>query len=316
MAKQYVLAVDMGGTRFRVALVDDTGRLSYRKSYLTYASQGREAVLRRISQAALSAMGHHPREQLLAVGFAAPGPLDPRSGVLLTPPNLPGWRDVPLKSLLEAELGLPVYVGNDANLAALGEHCFGAGREMDNLIYLTVSTGIGGGIIADGRLLLGYEGLAGEPGHMSIAPEPRCKCGNYGCLEVLSSGTAIARVARERIEAGEASSIAQYAGEITAEAVNRAARAGDPLARSVLFRAATYLGIGIVNLVHLFNPQAIIIGGGVSQAGELLFDPVRAAIDERAMPDYRKVQVLRAALGDDVGLYGAAALVFDKLGIA
>ncbi len=317
MDKKFFVAVDMGGTRFRVALADASGKLSYRKSHLTRAHEGKEAVISRLTQAVRETMDHHTREQILAVGFAAPGPLDPRTGVIFTPPNLPGWQDVPLKALLEEQLNLPVYLGNDANLAALGEHHFGAGRGMDNLIYMTVSTGVGGGIIADGRLLLGQDGLAGEVGHMSVAEGPRCKCGNYGCLEMLASGLAIARIAGERMEAGEKSSIPTFArGRITAEAVEAAARAGDALARSVLHGAATHLGVGIVNLVHLFNPQAIIIGGGVSQAGEQIFGPVRRIVAERAMPNFRKVQIIPAALGDDVGLYGAVALVVAEIGIS
>lgn len=316
MKEQYIVAIDLGGTRFRVALADSTGRLSYRKSYPTHVTDGLEAIVTRLVQAALEAIAHCGGRHVLAAGFAAPGPLDPRTGVILTPPNLPGWHEVPLKALLEERLQIPVFVGNDANLAALGEQRFGAGRGMENLIYLTVSTGIGAGVIADGRLLLGRDGLAGEAGHMSLAEGPRCNCGNYGCLETLSSGTAIARMARERMEAGERSSIARFAGgETTAEAVEAAARAGDVLAQSVMATAARYLGIGVVNLMHLFNPQAVIIGGGVSQAGELIFGPVRRIIAERAMPNFRKTEIIPAALGDDVGLYGAAALALAETGL-
>lgn len=314
--KRYIIAIDLGGSRFRVGLADSSGRLLRRKSYPTRAEEGREAVISRLAQAAREAMHSYPREEILAVGLGAPGPLDPRSGVIFTPPNLPSWRDVPLKALLEEELDLPVYLGNDANLAALGEHRFGAGRGLDHLVYLTVSTGIGAGIIMDGSLLLGQDGLAGEAGHMTIAEGPLCKCGNVGCLEALASGLAIAQAARERIEAGEESSIPRFSqGEITAEAVEAAARAGDPLAQEVMQKAANYLGIGVVNLVHIFNPQAVIIGGGVSQAGELVFGPVRHAVAQRAMPNFRKVRILPAALADDVGLYGAAALVLSETGI-
>lgn len=315
MEKRYILAIDMGGTRFRVAVANLSGELSRRKSHPTRAEEGREAVLSRIVQAAREALEGFSKGQVLAAGLAAPGPLDPRTGVLFTPPNLPGWRDVPLKALLQEALGLPFYIGNDANLAALGEHRFGAGRGLDHLVYLTVSTGIGAGIITDGKLLLGQEGLAGEAGHMTVAEGPACKCGNRGCLEALASGTAIARDAQGRIAAGEETSIPHGApGETTAEAVSAAARAGDPLARAVLERASYHLGVGVLNLVHIFNPQAVIIGGGVSMAGDLLFGPVRRIVAERAMPNFRKVQVLPSALGDDVGLYGATALVLAETG--
>ncbi|MDP2726570.1 MAG: ROK family protein, partial [Dehalococcoidia bacterium] len=162
MKKRYIVAVDLGGSRFRVALASRSGELHKRESYATRAEEGREAVISRIVQAARETMASVPVEEVLAVGVGAPGPLDPRTGVIFTPPNLPGWKDVPLKALLENALGLPIYVGNDANLAALGEHRFGAGRGFDHLVYLTVSTGIGAGIIADGKLLLGQDGLAGE----------------------------------------------------------------------------------------------------------------------------------------------------------
>ena len=313
MEPRHIVAVDVGGTRFRVALATLAGELSRRESYATRAAEGRDAVISRIIKATEKAISSVPKETVLAVGFAAPGPLNPRTGVVFTPPNLPGWKDVPLKAILEEALGLPVYLGNDANLAALGEHRFGAGRGLDHLVYLTVSTGIGSGIIAGGSLLLGQDGLAGEAGHMTIAAGPPCQCGNAGCLEVLASGLAIARQAEERIASGEATSIPRFSqGEITAEAVTAAAEAGDRLAREVLHRAATYLGIGVLNLVHIFNPQAVIIGGGVSRAGDLLFEPVRRIVAERAMPNFRKVQILPASLGDDVGLYGAVALVLGE----
>lgn len=313
MKPLYIVTIDLGGTRFRVALATSSGEFSWKRSYPTQAGQGRDTVIARILRAAREAIESVPRDQALALGLAAPGPLDHRTGVIFSPPNLPDWRDVPLKSILEKSLGLQVYVGNDANLAALGEHQFGAGRGLDHLIYLTVSTGIGAGIIAKGKLLLGQDGLAGEAGHMSIADGPPCKCGSVGCLEILASGTAIARQAEDRMAAGEESTISLInKGPITAEAVEAAARTGDRLAAEVMEKAATYLGIGVVNLVHLFNPQAVIIGGGVSQAGDLLFGPVKRTVVERAMPNFRKVQILPSALGDDVGLYGALALVLES----
>lgn len=316
MERPYLVVMDLGGSRLRVALADPAGQLSRKQNLPTRGGEGRDAVISRMAQAAREAMASLAQEQVLGIGIGVPGPLDPRTGVIFTPPNLPGWRDVPLKTLLEEELRLPVYLGNDANLAALGEHRFGAGQGLDHLVYLTVSTGIGAGVIVEGKLLLGHEGLAGEAGHMTIAEGPPCKCGNVGCLEALASGLAIARAAQERIAAGEESSIPRFSqGEITAGTVGAAARAGDPLAREVLEKAATYLGIGVLNLVHIFNPQAVIIGGGVSQAGDLLFEPVRRLVAQRAMPNFRKVQILPAALGDDTVLYGAVALVLAEMGI-
>jgi len=207
-------------------------------------------------------------------------------------------------------------VGNDANLAALAEQRFGAGQGVSDLIYITVSTGIGGGIIADNRLLLGAQGFAAEVGHQTIeAHGPRCKCGNIGCLEALAAGPAIARCARELVRTGIGTAIADLVGgdldKITAKVVNRAAQAGDPVAIELFRQAGFYIGVGIVNLLHLFNPSLIVIGGSVTKAGDLLFEPIRATVRERAMASYywENTPIVPATLGDDVGLLGAVALV-------
>lgn len=304
-----------------MALADRQGALLNRVSYATQAERGREVLLRRIVDAVRHMAAPLGLDEVMGVGVAAPGPIDPFTGVIYNPPNLPGWEEVPLKSILEAELGTPVFVGNDANLAALGEHEFGAGRGLNHMVYLTVSTGIGGGIIVDGRLLLGARGLAGEAGHMTIDPDgPPCGCGNVGCLEVLASGTAIGRIARERLARGEHSTMLEHAGgrleAVTAETVEAAALAGDAVAKAVMKTAASYLGIGVSNLVNLFNPEAVVLGGGVARAGELLFEPVRREVEHRVMPKLREgLRIVPASLGDDVGLLGAVALVLEGRGL-
>jgi glucokinase len=256
-------------------------------------------------------------KQVLGMGVAAAGLVNPGTGVLLYSPNLPRLRDAPLKALLEQEIKAPVWLANDASLAALGEHRFGAGRGFSHLVYITVSTGIGGGVIIDNALFLGSQGFAAEIGHMVIDPDgPRCACGNIGCLEALASGSAIARMASEEMSKGKVSVITSLADNdlsgVTAEVVARAAQSGDPLASEIMERAGTSLGIGVVNLLHLFDPELIIIGGGVSRAGELILAPVRKVIAERAMPGFRQAKVVTSALGDDSGLYGAVALVLEK----
>lgn len=307
------VAIDLGGTRFRIALIDRKGVILDRVSEPTPASAGRQAVIDRLiaeTQTLLQRAGNRP---IVGLGIGIPGPVDPWTGVVSQTPNLVGWYDVPVKAILEAELGLSVQVGNDANLAAIGEHTFGAGQGFEDLIYLTVSTGVGGGIITGGRILLGSAGLAAEPGHMTVVPEgPRCGCGNRGCLETLASGTAIGRLAQERLAAGEASILAALPpAAIDAVAVVAAAERGDPLAADVMNVAMGYLGIGIANLIHLFNPRAIVIGGGVSRSGDLLFEPVRRIVHDRCMPDYLTGLVITVArLGDDAGLLGSAALAF------
>lgn len=317
--RDLVIAVDLGGTRFRVAVVDAQGVIHERAAAPTQAEEGVEAVLERLKAAIRRVAAPSGWGRIAGLGLAAPGPIDPWTGVLYNPPNLPGWWEVPLKGIAEREFALPTFVGNDANLAALGEHRFGAGRGVGHLVYITVSTGIGGGIIAEGKLLLGAQGLAGEVGHMTILPAgPRCNCGNMGCLEALASGTAIARRAGERLREGAESSVVAWVGgdltRVTAEMITRAAQEGDAFARQVVAEAASYLGIGVANLVHLFNPQMVILGGGVTNLGPLLFEPVRETVAQRTMAPFRgRLEIVPAALGDDVGLLGAAALVLDAL---
>ena len=222
------------------------------------------------------------------------------------------------KTYLEDKLGLPVSLANDATLGAMGEHVFGAGRGSDNMIFMTVSTGIGGGIITDGRLYMGHKGFAGEIGHITIDRNgPTCNCGNFGCLEVMASGTAVARMAYERLSAGEPSSLLAAAGgnasEVGARMVAEAASSGDSLAQSLMAEVATNLGIGIVNLMHIFDPELIVIGGGMSQSLDILLPGINQEIQRRAMAHLRdRRPVVRSELGDDVSLLGAAALVFSN----
>jgi glucokinase len=316
MMEKLTIGVDLGGTQIRAALADEKGGILRRTSCLTLAEEGLGPVIGRIKGAIYEMMESTDRGQLQGIGIVAPGPSDPWKGVIIEAPNLSGWVNIPLKALLEEEFGLPVMVGNDANLAALAEQRFGAGQGVSDLIYITVSTGIGGGIIVDNRLLLGARGMAGEIGHQTIeAHGPRCNCGNVGCLEALAAGPAIARRARELIKSGVETSIADLVGgdldRISAKVVNMAAQAGDPVAIEVFRQAGFYIGVGIVNLLHLFNPSLIIIGGSVTKAGDLLFEPIRATVRERAMASYywEDTPIVPAALGDDVGLLGAVALV-------
>lgn len=286
----------------------------------THAAEGRDAVLRRLYDLIASVMPQDPSD-VAAISLAVPGPLNPYTGVIIDAPNMPGWVDVPLRDLIATHFNRPVYVGNDANLAGLGERRFGAGRGCDDLIYMTISTGIGGGIISGGRMVLGQDGLGAEVGHMILVPDgPLCGCGSHGCLESLASGTALGREAAALVRTGQAPTIAQLAGgdpaQVTGETVGQAALAGDPVARGLVTQAGRYIGQGIVTLLHLFNPSIVILGGGVSQLGDLLFEPVRARVRELAMnPIYwQRTPIVPAALGDDVGLLGALALALESIG--
>lgn len=308
----YVVGGDLGGTRFRAVLATDAGEIIARANTLTHAEEGLEAVLARMTATMEQVMEGVDRTRVRAVGVAVPGPIDPKTGTVYSPPNLPGWGEVPLARILADRLQLPVVAGNDANLAALAEHRFGAGRGTEHMVYVTVSTGVGGGVIVGGQLLVGNGG-ASEVGHHVIERwGPRCGCGNYGCLEAFSSGTAIARAAAERIANGAVSSLAARADEgtsrISAEDVVEAARAGDALAKEVLHEAGYSLGIGLANLMHLFDPDVIVLGGGVTHAGPLLFEPMHQALADRVIEPFRqRVRIALAELGDEVGVWGAIA---------
>ena len=286
----------------------------------TLAHEGIDPVIGRLCSAIVSLLDRNSMKssQLGAVSIACAGGIDTRRGVVVTPsPNMPGWVDVPLGDIIQKKYKVDTFLVNDASAAALGEYRFGVGRGVKNLVLFTLGTGIGGGIIADGKLYLGAVGGAAELGHMTVdANGPRCGCGNTGCLEMLASGTAIARDAIGCIRQGEKSSLIDMLGgkleDITAEAVGRAARNGDRLARDVIARAAYYLGIGMVNIVNIFNPEMIVIGGGMAELGDMLIEPGRRMVAERAFSiSARLVRIVTAQLGNEAGVYGAAAFALD-----
>jgi glucokinase len=314
-AAGFALAVDLGGTKLLVGIVDGDGRVLARKRIATPRG-GPDAVARAIGDLARELSGITGMTETRGVGVAVPGPTDHDHGVIYDPPNLTGWgRQTAFGPMLARTLGTPVFVENDANAAALGEAWVGAGQGVRDLVYITVSTGIGGGVILDGQLYRGADGTAGEFGHVIVDPEgPRCHCGNRGCLEALASGTAIARQAREAVARGDRTTLqnlAAHPDEITAQSVADAAVGGDPLAVDLYRRAGTYIGTFLSNLLAILNPAVIIVGGGVSKTGDLLFRPLHAAIAARVYPEPAlQVRVVPADLGDDVGIIGAAALVF------
>lgn len=324
MATKHLIGIDLGGTKISTALVDADGKIlasDYRETRAS-AADGPEPVIARMLDAARTVMaqaGVKPA-QVAAVGVGAPGPLDIEAGVLLSPPNLPGWTRVPLKKHIQDGLQIITFLENDANAAGLGEHRFGAGRGVQHMVYVTVSTGIGGGLILDGKLYHGSSGAAGEIGHTTIKPDgPRCNCGNWGCLEALASGTAIAREGRERVARGVPTLIAELAGgvpeRITAKLVAEAASQGDAEARRILAEAMEYLGLGIANLINLFDPELVVIGGGLANMGERLFEPVRRVVAERCcVARAHPVRIVPAALGENVGVLGAAAVALTQIG--
>ena len=306
------LTIDLGGTQIRAAAAAG-GALYGRVARPTPAEDGPAAVVDALVEAAQEVITKVGAERApTLVGIAAPGPLSGSMGVVFSPPNLRDWSNVPLAALLHERLGLPVALIKDANAAALAESRMGAAKGFSTLIYVTISTGIGGGLILGGKVYEGPDGTAGEVGHVTVDLNgPICDCGNRGCVEAVASGTAIARRAAELIAQG---ALRLPAGETPSAAeVFKAARAGEAAARTVTDEVGRALGLAFVGLVHLFNPECIVVGGGMVHAGPLLLDPIRAMLARHAMPIPRgRVRVLSAALGDDVGLWGAALHAEDK----
>ncbi len=318
MNDSFIIAVDLGGTSFRVALADSTATFLNRNAEPTQASDGPLIGIQRIIETIRATASTVGMEKVKGIAVATAGPIDPNNGIILTPPSLPSWHNTPIKQRLEETFHIPVWVESDADMAAVGEHRFGAGKGYDRLVYFTVSTGIGGGIIIDGQLLRGSKISAAEIGHIIVDPRgPQCNCGGKGHVEAMASGTAIARMARERISQGNTSSLTEFCqndlSRLTAEMVVEAARKGDNLASEVMHEAGTSLGIAVVSLMHTLDPDIVIIGGGVSNAGELILKPVRESVAEHAMVDFKdRTRIVRSELGDDSGLYGAIAFALDK----
>jgi glucokinase len=305
MGKNFIVA-DVGGTHIRTACfsIDSQTPRCVKK----ISTKGVDAPHERLINLIASIIPVD--EEIAAITVAAPGPTDPYEGIIFEAPNIPGWNNLPLKKIIQDRFNVPVAIGNDANLAALGEWRYGAGIGHRHLVYITVSTGIGGGVIIDNQLLLGVRGLAAEFGHITVIPDgPLCGCGQRGHLEAVTSGPAIARWVEQEINQGIPSSLSGC-NSLTAKDVSLAAGKGDKLAQAALERSASYLGIAIADYLHIFNPSMVIIGGGVSQSGELFFAPLRTAMREHVLSSkYVEDLILtKASLGDEVGLMGALAL--------
>ena len=272
-----VLAIDIGGTKLAAGIVNTAGSILVRREVPTLAAEGPERVLDRLTRLAQDVLAA-PRvsdEAIQRIGIGCAGPVDRQAGLILNPPNLPGWVCVPLVERIEKALGRPAVLENDANAAALGEFRYGAGKGGSSLVYLTVSTGIGSGIILNGKIWHGVKDGAGEVGHMTLLPDgPICGCGNRGCLEALASGPSIARRAREALATGQPSRLLD-AGEFTAADVVRLAQEGDAIAAEVWDETVRYLGLGVAAIVTILAPERVVIGGGVTQAGDFLFEPLR-----------------------------------------
>jgi glucokinase len=313
-----VLAFDLGGTKFAFGVVAENGEVLGSDKIETLAKQGPEQAIQRVNLAAqslLQKLNIKPAE-LIGIGIASPGPLDISKGCVDGSPNLPGWSGYSIEKGLSTFFSLPARIDNDANAAALGEYKFGAGKNKKNMVYITVSTGLGGGVIVDGRLMRGANGNAAELGHLTLNINgPACPCGANGCFEMYASGTAIARRTREAIEAGARSQILNLAGsleEITTHHILAALQKEDELAKKIWNETTEYLGRGLAVVINTFNPELIVVGGGVTAAGDLLFTPVREKALRYAFPRLAAVcSIVPAGLGSNVGVVGAAACAFE-----
>lgn len=316
MAKR--IGIDVGGTNVKIALVDDNGKIIYSNSVPTYAKMGYEYTVNNIKQAIRDLMKetNTTPTDIEGIGFDFPGQVDCKTGVVKLAPNIPGWVNVPIAQMIEDEFHIPTRIDNDVRCAALGELKFGAGRGCENFICITVGTGIGSGIVINGKVVRGATNAAGELGHIKLQMSggPICGCGDTGCLEAFASGPAIVAMAQDYIKGGKSTKFREMAaaegGEITPYMVAKAAEEGDPVAKRIFEIVGEYIGIGLTSVINLLNPERVIIGGGVAESGELLLAPIRKTIKERAMVVAgNAVEIVPAQLGNSAGVIGASMLI-------
>ncbi len=317
----YAVGVDVGGTNIRGGVITKDGKKLGEGRRPSRAQEGLAATQRMICEVVEEAIANAgvPRAELMGIGMGVPGRHNSAEGIVLYSPNFIGWTNVQLLQPVAEYFGVAAYMRNDVKTASMGEYYFGAGKGNQWVVMITLGTGIGGSLIADGKLMLGSgEGFA-EVGHMTVAPDGRlCGCGNHGCWEAMAGRDAIIERAWRALQTGHPSVLGDLAdfdlNKITPALIARAANDGDALARGVLEETAMWVGIGVANLIQVYNPQVFIIGGGISQAGDLLFSAIQRTVNWRAqMVPACTTQIVPAALGDDAGIFGGAVLVFDAL---
>ncbi|MEW6381112.1 MAG: ROK family protein [bacterium] len=310
------IGVDLGGTNMRAGAVSSSGQVFHRLSLPTRVNLGLEEVIGRIAGSILNVIEQAEKEghRIEGVGIGSPGIIDIRTGTVVTSPNFPEWKQVPLKLIMENKLPYPVFLDNDANAFAYGEKWVGVGKNVQSMVCMTLGTGVGGAIILDGRLWHGFDGMAGEVGHMTVEPNGlKCNCGNYGCLESYASASAVVRRIKLAIQSGMPTTVMDQVGgdqeKITSTLVYQSALEGDSLARQIMKETSMYLGIGIANLINLLNPEMIIIGGGLANAWDMLYPLTLAEVRCRAFASLAQTaQIRKASLGDDAGIIGAAGI--------
>lgn len=313
--KKFRIGVDVGGTNIKIALVGTNGEIVYSNSISTRAEMGYEYTISAMKQAVVDLMKETKTDakNIEGIGFGFPGQIDYKNGIVRFATNIPGWVDVPIEEIFEKEFGIPTRVDNDVRCATLGELNFGAGKGCKNLVCITLGTGIGSGIVVDGKLVRGASNVAGEIGHIKLQMNggPLCGCGDYGCFEAFASGPSIVAMAQEYIKGGKSAKFREMADpDITPYIVAQAAKEGDVVAKRIFTIMGEYVGFGLASVINLLNPERIIIGGGVADAGEIIFAPIRETISKRAMPiAAAAVEIVPAQLGNMAGVIGASLLI-------
>ena len=309
------IGIDVGGTNVKIALVNEKGGIVYSNSIPTRAEMGYEYTVNSMKEAIKELLKetNTSAKVVEGMGFGFPGQIDCKKGIVRLAPNIPGWVDVPIAEIMEKEFGIPTRVDNDVRCAALGELNFGAGKGCENLVCITVGTGIGSGLIINGKLVRGASNAAGEIGHIKLdmTGGPLCGCGDRGCLEAFASGPSIVAMAEEYIKGGKSTKYRELANpDITPYVVSVAAQQGDPVAKRIFTIIGEYIGVGLASVVNLLNPEKIIIGGGVAAAGDILMTPIKETLVKRAMPiSGGAVEVVPAQLGNTAGVIGASLLI-------
>lgn len=312
MEKKYVVGVDLGGTKIYTALVDLDGNIIKEKTVETLANEGEKAVLDRILSTVRFVIDGIDKNLIKSIGIGSPGPLDVKKGIIIRSANLP-FKNFELVKSIKEEFNLPTHLDNDANVATLGEFMFGAGKGTENMVFITASTGIGGGAVLNGRLFRGSTGNALEVGHTTVALDgPRCGCGNVGCVEAFGSGTAIGKRAKEAVASNVVTSLKNYEN-VTAKEVFAEAKNGDKVANDILDNCLTYLGIAVANTITNFDPEKVVIGGGVVNGGEIVIDTIRKVVEDRCLSTFvDSCSIEKAVLGGKAGVLGAAALAITE----
>ena len=312
MENKYVVGVDLGGTKIYTALVDLEGNIIKEKTVETLAHEGEQAVMGRIVDTINYVIDGTDKDLIKSIGIGSPGPLDVKNGIIIENSNLP-FKNFEIVKTIKETFDLPTHLDNDANVATLGEFMFGAGKGTENMVFITASTGIGGGAVLNGKLFRGSTGNALEVGHMTVATEgPRCGCGNLGCAEALGSGTAIGKRAKEAVLSNVVTSLKNYEN-VTAKEVFKEAANGDRVAKNILNTSLTYLGIAVANTITNFDPEKVVVGGGVVNGGDIVIDTIRNVVEERCMAAFvENCTIEKAVLGGKAGVLGAAALAITE----